>query len=82
MNELEIPFIQMLNIKDLANQYGIAISPGNNYSESVNLYVSNRTNKPVLGIILLVGLVPLFFLGKNSLVNQNSYKLYVKPKIS
>ena len=82
MNELEIPFIQMLNIKDLASQYGIVISPGNNYSESANLFVSNRTNKPVLGIILLVGLIPVYFLGKNTIINQNSYKLYVKPKIS
>jgi poly-gamma-glutamate system protein len=62
INELNIPFINMLDIKDLALRYGIDDSPGKNYSESTNLYAETRTSKPLLGIILAIGLIPVFFL--------------------
>jgi poly-gamma-glutamate system protein len=64
MNELKIPVINMLDIKNLAVQYGIEVSPGINYAVSTNLFSITRTNKPVLGIILVIGLIPVFFLKK------------------
>ena len=66
LNESGIPFINLLNIKELAGQYGIAVSPGIDYPESINLYTVSRTNKPVLGLILLIGFIPLWFLRKRS----------------
>jgi poly-gamma-glutamate system protein len=68
MSELGVPFINLLNIKDLAGQYGIDISPGINYSKSSNLYSETRTNKPVLGIILAIGLIPIYFIRKNIII--------------
>jgi poly-gamma-glutamate system protein len=68
MNELKIPFINLLEIKKLAIQYGMDVSPGINYSASTNLYSETKTNKPVLGIILVIGLIPIFFLKKKTIV--------------
>jgi poly-gamma-glutamate system protein len=65
MNEVGVPFINMLDIKDLASRYGIAVSPGINYVASVNLFETTRTNKPVLAIILAIGLIPMYFIRKN-----------------
>jgi poly-gamma-glutamate system protein len=65
MSELGVPFINMLNIKDLAVQYGIDVSPGISYSGSSNLYSETNTNKPVLGLVLAIGLIPIYFLRKN-----------------
>ena len=64
MNEQKVPFLNMLDIKNLAVRYGMDVSPGKSYTESTNLYSETGTNKPVMGIILVVGLVPLFFLRK------------------
>ncbi|MDF1558765.1 MAG: poly-gamma-glutamate system protein [Bacteroidales bacterium] len=64
LNEAGIPFINMLDIKDLASRYGIAISPGTKYSESTNLYSTTNTNRVMLAFILAISLVPLFFLRK------------------
>jgi poly-gamma-glutamate system protein len=66
MNELGVPYINLLDIKDLASQYGMAVSPGVCYTESTNLFEKTTTNKPVLGIILSMSLLPLYFLRKNS----------------
>ena len=65
MNDQGVPYIQLLDIKNLASQYGIAISPGINYAESTNLYLTTQTQKPILGLILMVCLMPLYFLRKN-----------------
>ncbi len=62
LNESGIPFINMLDIKDLASRYGIAVSPGTKYSESTNLYNTTTTNRAMLAIILAISLVPVFFL--------------------
>jgi poly-gamma-glutamate system protein len=62
LNEAGIPFINMLDIKDLASRYGMAISPGIKYSESTNLYSTTNTNRVMLALILAVSLVPVFFL--------------------
>ncbi|NLE34546.1 MAG: poly-gamma-glutamate system protein [Bacteroidales bacterium] len=62
LNESGIPFINMLDIKDLASRYGIAVAPGTGYSESTNLYSATTTRKGVLAVILAVTLIPVFFL--------------------
>jgi poly-gamma-glutamate system protein len=64
LNESGVPFINMLDIKDLASQYGISVSPGTNYSESTNLYNTTTTNKTLIAIILAFSLIPVFFLTK------------------
>jgi poly-gamma-glutamate system protein len=66
MNELGVPFINMLNIKDLAGQYGIAVSPGIEYASSTNLYAKVKTNKPVIAVISLICLIPVWFLRKRN----------------
>ncbi|HCM59836.1 MAG TPA: hypothetical protein DIS74_05600 [Bacteroidales bacterium] len=62
LNESGIPFINMLDIKDLASRYGMAVSPGTKYSESTNLYNVTTTNRVMLAFILAISLVPVFFL--------------------
>lgn len=64
INETGLPFINMLNMKDLSSRYGIDGAPGIHYSESTNLYSSTSTNKVAISIILLAGLVPIWFLRK------------------
>lgn len=66
MNETGVPFINMLDIKDLASRYGIEVSPGMNYSESTGLYSTTSTNKTALGITLIIGLLPIFLLRKKA----------------
>jgi poly-gamma-glutamate system protein len=65
MNENGIPFIQLLDIKDLASRYGIAVSPGVNSAESTNLYHVTQSNKPVLALILAISFTSAYFLGKS-----------------
>ncbi len=62
-NEQGIPFIQLLDIKNLAGQYGIAVSPGISYAGSTNLFSATRSNTPVLALILLFCFTPIYFLG-------------------
>lgn len=64
MNEQGVPFIQLLDIKNLAAQYGMDVSPGIMYTRSTNLYSTTRSNKPVLAVILLICLTPVCFLGR------------------
>lgn len=64
INEEGVPFVNMLNIKDLSSRYGIDGAPGIRYSESTNLYSSTSTNKLAISIILLIGLIPIWFLRK------------------
>ncbi len=64
MNESGVPFINMLDIKNLASQYGIAVYPGIKYSESTNLFTKNQTRKYALIILLFIELVPLYYLRK------------------
>jgi poly-gamma-glutamate system protein len=66
MNELGVPFINLLDIKELAVRYGISVSPGKKYSESANLFNSTKSNKVLIAIILGIGFVPLYFLRKNT----------------
>lgn len=64
MNEAGLPFINMLNMKDISSRYGIDGAPGIHYSVSTNLYSSTSTNKLAISIILLIGLIPIWFLRK------------------
>lgn len=79
MNEAGIPFINMLDIKELASRYGIAVSPGISYNRSTNLYTQSSTNKPVIGFILAVSLLPLWFLKRESL-NKEGGEIEKKNK--
>lgn len=65
MNEQGVPFVNMLNIKELAARYGIDVAPGIEYANSVNLFTETKTNKLAIGLILLLGLIPIWFLRKN-----------------
>jgi poly-gamma-glutamate system protein len=65
-SESGIPFINLLDIKDLASRYGMAVSPGKEYSESTNLYNTAITNKILLAIVLAASLIPLFLLIRKS----------------
>jgi poly-gamma-glutamate system protein len=69
MNQLKVPFINMLDIKDLAGRYGIAVSPGKSYAKATNLYDQTKTNKPILVFILAIGLIPVYFLRRRISVN-------------
>jgi poly-gamma-glutamate system protein len=62
INESGIPFINLLDIKDLASRYGMALSPGVNYSKSTQLYSTTSTNKMAIGIITIICFFPLCFL--------------------
>jgi len=64
INEEGIPVVNMLDMKDLASRYGIDVAPGIRYSESTNLYSSTTSNKLAICIILLIGLIPIWFLRK------------------
>ncbi|MDX2414902.1 MAG: poly-gamma-glutamate system protein [Bacteroidales bacterium] len=66
MNEAGIPFVNMLNMKDLSSRYGIDGAPGIRYSGSTNLYSSTTSNKLAISIILLLGLIPIWFLRNRS----------------
>ena len=59
----------MLDIKDLAGRYGIAVSPGKSYAKATNLYQQTKTNKLILVFILAVGLIPIYFLRRRISVN-------------
>ncbi|MFC2116921.1 poly-gamma-glutamate system protein [Bacteroidota bacterium] len=55
MNANGIPVINLLNIKDLASNYGIDLSPGLSYAKSTNLYIDQKPNKVALIVTLLIG---------------------------
>lgn len=56
MNAMGIPIINLLNIKDLAKQYNMDISPGIQYAASVDLFNETHKNKILLMISLIIGL--------------------------
>ncbi len=64
MNESGIPFINVLDVKDLASRYGIDASPGTNYSQASVLYNTTTANKAALGAILFFCLIPIILLRK------------------
>lgn len=64
MSEQGVPFINLLDMKNLASSYGIDMAPGNSYSRSTNLYTSTQSNKTLILVILLIALVPVALLRK------------------
>lgn len=65
MNEKGVPYINLLDIKNLAGKYGITVSPGIKYAKSVNLFTETRKNRLLIGLILAIGLSPMWFIIKN-----------------
>ncbi len=59
MAENGVPFVHLLNIKELAARYGLPISPGAEIAPSPALYAERHVNPlgPILGIGLLLSLV-------------------------
>ncbi len=67
MNETGVPFIHLLDIKDLAIQYGIDPEPGTGYAVSTRLYTRADKNRLLPSLILGVCLLPLFFISRKNL---------------
>lgn len=65
LNAAGIPFISLLNLRDLASRYGIDMAPGLNYAESTRLYSERKTNRIALSASLLAGLFALFVFTNN-----------------
>ena len=59
LSEAGVPFVHLLNIKDLASQYGMPISPGSTIAPATDLYVENRVRPlgPALTLALLLTLL-------------------------
>ncbi|MEN8155886.1 MAG: poly-gamma-glutamate system protein [Bacteroidota bacterium] len=64
LSEKGMPFIQFLNIKELAVTYGIDMAPGNRYADSTNLYHTTRSNRLVSVLVLIFCVIPIAFLKK------------------
>lgn len=62
LSEKGIPFIQFLNIRELAVKYGMDIAPGNHYTKSTNLYNTTKSNKLISVLVLICCVVPIGFL--------------------
>lgn len=71
LNEEGIPIIHLLNIKDLASRYGIAVSPGIRYPASTALFTNSRPKKGALMLLLIAELVPVWFLRKRIISPKN-----------
>ncbi len=64
INSLGIPIINLLNIKELANKYGMDISPGISYSKSIKLFGETKRNKTIQIIALIISLLSLLIIVK------------------
>lgn len=62
LEELGVPFIHLLNIKDLAGRYGLPISPGPELAAATDLYDTRHVNAlgPVLGCSIILALLCCF----------------------
>ncbi len=65
MSEQNVPFIHLLNLKELAVQNGIPIATGKIYSASVGLYSDRGVNKIAVAGVLVLSLLGLAFLRRN-----------------
>ncbi|MBU1101791.1 MAG: poly-gamma-glutamate system protein [Bacteroidetes bacterium] len=54
VSEEGIPFIHLLNIKDLSVKSGIPLEPGMTYGDSENVYFANTINKYAAVLLLIV----------------------------
>lgn len=62
MNAVGIPFINLLNIKELAARYNMDITPGIQYSASPNLFMETHKNKIAIMISIIISLLFAFVL--------------------
>lgn len=66
INATGVPVINLLNIKELANKYGMDISPGIQYFESVKLFNETKKSKLILSITLLISVLSFYILKKTN----------------
>jgi len=66
INATGVPVINLLNIKELANKYGMDISPGIQYFESIKLYKETKKSKLILAITLLISVLSFYILKKTN----------------
>ena len=64
MNSAGVPIINLLNIKELANKYGMDISPGISYSKSIKLFSETKNNKIISIIALIISVLSLLIVVK------------------
>lgn len=65
LNEVGIPVINLLNIKDMASVYGMDLSPGLRYASSTNLYVDKKPDRIAVIIIWIsIGLSIMILLSE------------------
>ncbi|MEN8122302.1 MAG: poly-gamma-glutamate system protein [Bacteroidota bacterium] len=62
INAMGTPVINLLNIKELANKYGMDISPGIQYVKSLKLFKETKKSKLVLSITLIISLLSFMIL--------------------
>ncbi|MDO9257480.1 MAG: poly-gamma-glutamate system protein [Bacteroidales bacterium] len=62
MNAVGIPFINLLNIKELAAGYNMDITPGIQYSASPNLFTEIHKNSAIMMISLITSLLSVIVL--------------------
>ena len=74
LNENDIPFIQFLNIKELASRYGIEVSPGIHYSKSTNLYSEVKSNKYLTTLFFFLGLITLYIFLKDPVFSKTIHQ--------
>ena len=72
LNENGIPFINFLNIKDLALKYGVPLQPGSTYGDCSNIYYIDSVNKV---FVLLITIILVFVFGISIYVSKN--KMFV-----
>jgi poly-gamma-glutamate system protein len=70
LNENGIPFINFLNIKDLALRYGLPLQPGTTYGDCSGIYYSESVNK--FGVSLILILLSITFLISVKRTKNNS----------
>nr|MBN2278084.1 poly-gamma-glutamate system protein [candidate division Zixibacteria bacterium] len=59
--ERNIPFIHLLNIKDLACRYGLPLAPGNSLAVPTGLYTTGKISKVavVAGLVIIIQILAL-----------------------
>jgi poly-gamma-glutamate system protein len=66
INARGIPVIHLLNIRELASEYGIDTAPGWHYAESVYLYSKKESRRGPLAVTLCAGIITMaIFLRKH-----------------
>lgn len=66
LNENGIPFINFLNIKDLALKYGLPLQPGARYGDCSHIYYTESVNKVGVSLILIILSIAFLISGKKT----------------